>query len=528
MPAETDADRIQRERDRRRAEERLRIEREHHRRLHNVETLRRGGAHPSGSADESPITPGEGAAGASRASEGSPDTPSSHPAGGAAHPPGPADRVREVGRPLIPDPLRAFLALDPAERFDILELNTVPISGLLHLDLGDADQVTLVADRAEALMDRVKREVDDPLNAGALLREFALRWYRESPGRSTWDTETPDRWGGIFAESKVSGGRLHPWINVRLRSLHQHARRHGGLSHRVRQGLTRARPADQAVTRTATQQIQAEVAQALLDDLAAHARKAEAPLPLVKLSELAVRRQVPTVNDALAALFSSAETGPFVVLHPNRYPDCEELQIRPPSGAATGAALAYTLQGPRSLRRPGVKGVSALPGEAGGGPAGTDDSGSEEPLDPSAIWEARSVRPSTWRGVLEEARRERHRLDGPPRDYRSRPPYASLRQLLLEDVEARKAFLAVRWRGRPAGLPLLASLLQKGQIAPDVATDHEYLEAELGELAQGDPQAVPPDGVWRIPGWEVVREGSHRDGFKYRASPAEAAKVPSG
>lgn len=517
---ETDADRIQREKDRRRAEERIRIDREHHRRLHEVESLRRGGGHSTAEEDQLPAAlPPKVRASAE------PPRPTEPP---VAAPSVVQDRTgsspssgerREVGRPIQSDPLRAFLALDPAEGFDILDLNSVSVSHLLQEPIDDPDLLARVAERTEALMERVKREVDDPLSAGALLREFALRWYRDSPEQASWERDTPDRWGGVFAESRVSGGRLHPWLNVRLRSLYQHAVRRGALGRRVRQGLTRGRPADTAVSRSATQQIQAEVAQAFLDDLANHARRPEAPLPLVKLSELAVRRQVATVTDALAALFSSSESGPFVVLHPNRYPDCEEVHIRPPMPSASGAALAFTLQTPKSGRKPtGRSGGPAALADGSEAPVAVEGIPDSASVDPAMIWESPAASTTAWRAVLDEARRERHRLDAPPREYRSRPSYGSLRELLLHDAEARKAFLAVRWRGRPAGLPLLVALLQKGQIAPEVATDHEYLEAELADLAEGDSPAPQTEGAWAFPGWTVTREGSHRDGLKYRAT----------
>ena len=369
-------------------------------------------------------------------------------------------------------------------------------------------------------MDRVKREVDDPLSAGALLREFALEWYRKSIEDPSWSSMAPDRWGGIFAESRVSGGRLHPWLNMRLWAVYQRSVREGRVSQRVRRGLSRSRVAEASVSRTATQQIQAEVAQAFVDDLAARPRKLEGGLPLVHLSELAVRRQVPTVNDALAVLFSSSESGPFVVLHPNRYPDCEELQIRPPSGGTSGAALAFSLVTPRGSRKGGSRPTSPERPDGGGLPEeSTSPSGDGPDFDAASIWDAKTASAAAWRAVLDESQREKRRLEAPPRDYRSRQAYAALRSLLLQEAEARKAFLIIKWRGRPAGLPLLSALLQKGTSTPEVATDHEYLEAELGEISQGDPQFVPADGTWKLPGWTVLREGSHREGFRYRAQP---------
>ncbi|MGC2290286.1 MAG: hypothetical protein WA688_10605, partial [Thermoplasmata archaeon] len=434
--------------------------------------------------------------------------------------PSPEASSRPIGRSVHSDTLRSFLALDPSEQFDIQALNRLPLAPLLHEGAGDAELLALLAERSEALMERVKREVDDPLSAGALLREFALSWYRLSPDDLSWVDSVQGRWGGIFAESKVSGGKLHPWLNMRLWSVHQRAVRDGGVAHRVRRGLSRSHVAESSVSRTPTQQIQAEVAQAFADDLAARPRKADTGTPLVRLSELAVRRQVATVNEALAMLFNSSESGPFVVLHPNRYPDCEELQIRPPSGGASGAALAFTLVSPKGTRKGGSRfgGQDSSEGTEHGGSSAAG-SGEDDNVDAASIWEAKAISAATWRSVLEESRREKRRLDAPPRDYRNRPPYDSLRGLLLRDAEARKAFLAVKWRGRPAGLPLLTALIQKGTIAPEVATDHEYLEAELGELSQGDPQFVPEGGTWKFPGWAVTREGSHREGFRYRALP---------
>jgi len=64
-------------------------------------------------------------------------------------------------------------------------------------------------------------------------------------------------------------------------------------------------------------------------------------------------------------------------------------------------------------------------------------------------------------------------------------------------------------------------LLQKGSLVPEVVTDHEYLEAELGDLAQGDPQWHPADETWTVGEWKVVREGSHEKGFRFTAKRAE-------
>jgi hypothetical protein len=528
MVNETDADRIQRERDRRRAEERLRIEREHHRRLHDVEALRRGTPHPGADGperappavrSEPPVEPRTPPRVVTPPPDPEPSLEKVAPAIGPDAKPSPGPISRPIGRPVQSETLQKFLAIDPAEKFDIQALNQLPLMPLLHEGSDDPKLLALLAERSEVLMERVKREVDDPLSAGALLREFALLWYRHSAVDPAWIEASETRWGGIFAESKVTGGKLHPWINARLWALHQRSIREGGVRHRVRRGLSRAHVAESSVTRTAVQQIQAEVAQAFVDDLASSRRKPDTGLPLVHVSELAVRRQIATVNEALATLFNSSETGPFVVLHPNRYPDCEELQIRPPVGSASGAALAFTLVTPKSSRRTaGRSGATGLSAPMEGAGSSGLETAEEESVDVASVWEAKMVSPGTWRSILEECQREKRRLDPPPKDYRTRPSYAALRELLLKDGEVRKSFLVVKWRGRPAGLPLLTSLLQKGTIAPEVVTDHEYLEAELGELSQGDPQYVPEGGTWKFPGWTVARDGTHREGYRYRAS----------
>ncbi|HYB77937.1 MAG TPA: hypothetical protein VEE83_04560, partial [Thermoplasmata archaeon] len=206
----------------------------------------------------------------------------------------------------------------------------------------------------------------------------------------------------------------------------------------------------------------------------------------------------------------------------NRYPECDEVQIRPPLGNVTGAALAYTLVTGRPGRKATGKGRGSV--ESGSGTAveeieGTDADAAEE-LDASTIWTADEVDASAWRRVVKERRKERHRLETPPKECHSSPAYSRLRSLLLEDPEFRQSFLSVKWRGRPAGLPLLATLLQKGSLTPEVVTDHEYLEAELGDLVQGDPQWHPSDETWTVGDWTVVREGSHEKGFRFTAKRA--------
>jgi hypothetical protein len=429
---------------------------------------------------------------------------------------------REIGGALRPRALTEFLQTNPMDRFDIQSLNRLRLTGVVEAARGDRDLLSAILRQAEALMDRVKHEVDDPLSAGAFLRDRVLQWYRESPEDPEWTDRMTKGWAGLFAESRVTGGRLEPWINLRLWSLREEAARAGPWRSKLKRGLTRDRRAESCVARTPSQQIRAEVAQAILDDLATSRRDHDAITPLVRLSELAVRRQVPTVNEAMALIFNAPETGPFVLLHPNRYPDCDELQIRSPTAGATGAVLAYSLVPGRAGRKPPGRGRSAsAPNvDAPTGASGPTDLDEDDEVDAATVWDADNVGPSTWRRIIKERRKERHRLDPPPKDSHGRPAYRVLRDLVLEDAEVRQAFVSIKWRGRPAGIPLLATLLQKGILAPEVATDHEYLEAELGDLVQGDPQWSPADGSWTTHGWTIVRSGSHQEGFRFTAKRA--------
>jgi len=520
MSDESDAARILRDREQRRAVERARIDEERTDRRRELGRLRSIAERDSSTSLEATKETVDRPASSPRAL---PEVPPASPepgrtVGRESIPPAP----RNIGGALRPPVLTEFLQTNPMDRFNIQGLNQQRFPELIEAARGDPVLLAAIARQAEALMGRVKQEVDDPLSAGAFLRDQVFLWYQDSPREEGWSERIAESWAGLFADSRVSGGRLQPWLNQRLWSLHAQAFRSGSLGRRVRQGLRRNRTAELSASRSPIQQIRAEVAQAVLDDLTARRRDKEGPVPLVRLSELAIRRQVPTINDALAQLFSGPETGPFIVLHPNRYPECDEVQIRPPVGNVTGAALAYSLV----IGRPGRKATGKGRGPAGTGAGAMTEDGEEvdseeaEEVDATTIWTADEVDAGAWRRVVKERRRERHRLETPPKDCHSSPAYARLRSLLLEDPEFRQSFLTVKWRGRPAGLPLLATLLQKGSLVPEVVTDHEYLEAELSDLAQGDPQWHPSDETWTVGAWTVVREGSHEKGFRFTAKRA--------
>jgi hypothetical protein len=517
MPSDSDAEQIRRTRERRRAEERSRIDREHRRRELEASRLRRVEGPPRGTLSRG-ADPGAG----DRSTEpveasasGEPTAPS--PAAPSPPTPVSAPTPRAIGSVIESSDLHRFLALDPAERFDIVALNGVHFLGLAREADSNEGLLADLVNRSETLMKRVKRELDDPLSAGAFLREQVLAWFRTSHEEKDWPHRMPGQWAGIFAESRITGGKLQPWLNVRLGILRDEAMHAAGLRLRVRRGISRSHDVEALLARTPAQLFQAEAAQAILDDLATHPRREDEPLPLVRLSELAQRRQVPTVNEALAVLFSSPDNGPFIVLHPNRYPDCHEVVIRPPAPSAAGAALAYTLFAIRPGRR-GAAGAIGPPLGAGARAADVGPPTAEELMaGTESLWALRAVPDALWRQLMEDARRERRRLEAPPKEYRTLAAYAKLREQLLAQADLRVLFLAVKWRGRPAGLALVVALLSKGALSPEVATDHEYLDAELNDLDPASGSGSGGSTAWNFSGWRVRKEGNHRDGFQYRA-----------
>lgn len=423
-----------------------------------------------------------------------------------------------------PDDARRFLGLDPTSHFDLLELNALPLMELSAENLLEPPVRRKVRSLAGALFVRVKQELDDLGAAGSLLRELLLRWYWESPSNPEWTVEATARWGGLFADSRSVGGRLQPWLARRLLAVSQATPRPSSRVYPLRLlgWFGWRHRASQALTRPPTQSLAADAAQAVLDDLAIHPR-VPGPLriALVRLSELTQRRGVRETNEALAALLDGPVSGPFLLLHPNRYPECDLVAIRPPAPGASGPALSYSLvvQPSASQAPPALKGgSSAVAGLARSGEgicsSGLDDGGTEE-----GFWWDRELAPKAWAAQLARLRARKQRLDAPPTDYRRRPGYPALRTALTSGSEARRDFLAVRWRGRPTGLFLLASLLSEGTFSPESSTDYEYLDSELNDLERGEPDKTPDPPRWKVGIGAVSREGDFRTGFRYRFEP---------
>src|SRR2546426_11361285 len=112
--------------------------------------------------------------------------------------------------------LEKFFQLNPEEKFDLEATNLIDAPKLVEEARGDKRVLREVLRTAEALLPRVRAETEDPLLVSAILRNKTMDWVRHSPSDSTWGDTMPLRWGGIFYESRVPGGRLCRKLSTRL------------------------------------------------------------------------------------------------------------------------------------------------------------------------------------------------------------------------------------------------------------------------------------------------------------------------
>jgi hypothetical protein len=416
-------------------------------------------------------------------------------------------------------PLTVFLENDPDERFDLDALNGLDFNGVLAEAMKAKATAAQTATKAQALLKRIHTDVADPDTIDDIVRDRMVKWYRQSPASAEWTTIASFWWAGLVAESRAAGGRRRTALETRLEALRSTCATRGNwFKPKLASEKKDQRRKGQAEPPPDPVAVKAQVVQAVLDDMAAGPRgKDAATHPLPVLSELAAKLSTQRVNQALAEMFKADVRGPYVVMHPSRYPDCDITAIRPPAQGARAGAMAYEIVFVRSAPQ------GAMP-TAGVATSAVVVPGTLTPnmLDLSgAIWDRSSVTNAEWVAILGEVQRQRQRLDPPPGAYRKSPPYFTLRQLLVSDAEARRTFLAVKWRGKPVGVSLLAQLLVDGSLTPEFDTDREYFEAELGDLERGDPQYQSPNGRWTIaPGVVVVRGGDPNAGITYKVAPS--------
>lgn len=409
-----------------------------------------------------------------------------------------------------PPALIAFLQLNPEEKFDLEAVNSIDPRALLEQARGEKRVLREVVLTAESLLPRVRAETEDPILVSGILRSKTLDWYRRSPSDRGWAESMPLRWGGIFHESRVPGGRLSRKLSVRLTNLITQCVEASGTVAFFRAGFTGLFRGSAMMAKmvqfslgSKRPRLTQQVAQAYLDDLAADARHGEHSHPLMRLSDLARRNGSSEVNMTLAELFPHDAINVLTVVDPRFHPGMTALAIRVVPSRNQEDASTYDL----------VQGGPLSPRESG-----TLDIGAE--ASSVSPWEREGITKQDWLALLKALQKRKARLDPPPRENpRDRESYLALRELILTDSSGRKAFLAVHWKGKPSGLILLCQLLSKGSFVPEVETDGDYLEAELDHPDRGQPDRGAKEGQWDLGhGWIVVRELVVSRGRTYRAT----------
>lgn len=425
---------------------------------------------------------------------------------GAAHSAHPGRTPRSTTVPELGD-LESFLQMDPEERFEIEVINAIDFQTLVEQAVRNDGLCQRVVKLTKELMPRVQAETEEAALVGAFLRAKTVDWYRRSinPG---WVATMPLRWGGIFYDSRVPGGRFSRKLSVRLANLYMECAKAGGWRGRLKSMALRPY---RAMTNTTSfgdgsKRIRGSlvppVAQAYLDDLAICGREGDKPVPLERLSDVARRNGSAEVNRTLGDLFPHHTSSSVTVLDHRFHPDMSTLMIRiVGAGGGSGESATYDLV----QRKPSASHES-------------DASESEPEASPESLWKRPGVTKDEWMATFAALKRRKARLDAPALEYRNGEAYLGLRHLLLEDEVARKAFQIVQWKGKPSGLILLCRLLGEETFTPEVETDGDYLEAELDLLDKGHA-ARQPNGPWKIDhGWIVAREIAPGNVRTYRAA----------
>src|SRR5438132_2015777 len=406
-----------------------------------------------------------------------------------------------------PPALDAFLRMNPEEKFDLEIVNSIDTRAILEQARGDKRVLHEIVRTAEALLPRVRAETEDPILVSGILRTKTVDWYLRSPSDRSWTVTMPVRWGGMFHESRVPGGRLSRKLSVRLTGLINQSVEASGTAAFLRAGVTGLFRGSKMMAKAVQfslgskrPRLTQQVAQAYLDDLANGPRDGDGSLPLERLSALARRNGTTEVNITLTELFAQETANLLTVIDPRFHLGMSALSIRivPARNQEDGATYDLIQANARSSKK-----------SANADAANVD-------ADPTSPWEREGITKKDWSMLLRDLAKRKGKLDPPPRENaRDRESYLSLRELILTDGAARKFFLGVHWKGRPSSLVLLCELLSKGSLVPDVETDGDYLEAELDHI---DQDLEGREGEWDVGhGWTVVREKGTGGGTTYRA-----------
>src|SRR5256884_501384 len=343
-----------------------------------------------------------------------------------------------------PTELEKFFQLTPEEKFDLEATNSIDAPTLVEEARGDKRILRDVLRTAEALLPRVRAETEDPLLVSAILRSKTLDWVRRSPSDSSWAETMPLRWGGIFYESRVPGGRLSRKLSTRLANLIALCVEASGTVAFLRAGVAgifrgsamMAKMVQFGLSSKRPRHVQ-QVAQAYLDDLASNRCVGKQPLPLERLSEVARRNGSAEVNITLVELFSQEGTGTLMVLDPRFHPGMDPVAIRVVAPKTQDDAATHDLA--HSGVRPGP------------GSGDANEVTSEASL--ASPWERSDMTRKEWLSLFKALEKRKERLGAPPRENsRDRESYIGLRDLLLADAAVRRAFPALPRKGRPSGL----------------------------------------------------------------------------
>src|SRR5438128_10691794 len=203
---------------------------------------------------------------------------------------------------------------------------------------------------AEALLPRVRAETEDPILVSAILRSKTLDWYRRSSSDPGWTDAMPLRWGGIFYESRVPGGRLSRKLSTRLSNLIALCVEASGTVAFLRAGVAgifrgsamMAKMVQFGLSSKRPRHVQ-QVAQAYPDDPSSNRCVGKQPLPLERLSEVARRNGSAEVNITLVELISQEGTGTLMVLDPRFHPGMDPVAIRVVAPKTQDDAATYDL-----------------------------------------------------------------------------------------------------------------------------------------------------------------------------------------
>src|SRR5439155_2141802 len=183
------------------------------------------------------------------------------------------------------------LQMNPEEKFDLEAANSIDTRALLEHASGDKHVLREVVRTAEPLLPRVRAETEDPILVSGILRDKTLDWYRRSPTDRTWTDTVPLRWGGMFHESRVPGGRLSRKLSIRLAGLIGQCVDAAGTMAFLRAGVTGLFRGSRMMAKAVQFSLGSkrprftqQVAQAYLDDLANGPRDGDGSLPLEGLS----------------------------------------------------------------------------------------------------------------------------------------------------------------------------------------------------------------------------------------------------